>query len=138
MGTYRKVLSYETKSGGITYICGDAQRALNESGLQEGLLCIFVKGSTGALVFLERDAELEPDLKEALERIAPSGVRYHHDQKWGDGNGHSHIRASILGGSITIPFVSGKLDLGRWQQLALVENDIRDRHREVIIQIVGE
>ncbi|HIJ00571.1 MAG TPA: YjbQ family protein, partial [Candidatus Methanomethylophilaceae archaeon] len=75
---------------------------------------------------------------EALERIAPSGVRYHHDQKWGDGNGHSHIRASILGGSITIPFVSGKLDLGRWQQLALVENDIRDRHREVIIQIVGE
>ncbi len=138
MGTFRKVLSYETVSGGILYVCDDARSALKESGLKEGLLCLFVKGSTGSLVFMEMDAELEPDLEEALERIAPSDAVYAHDRKWGDGNGHSHTRASILGGSITIPFAEGELDLGRWQQVALIENDVRDRHRELIIQIVGE
>ncbi len=138
MGTYRKVLSYMMKSGGVHYVCDDARAVLKESGFQEGLLCLFVKGSTGALVFMEKDAELEPDLKDALERVAPSDATYRHDRKWGDGNGHSHVRASMMGGSITIPFADGELDLGQWQQVALVENDLRDRHRELIIQIVGE
>lgn len=138
MGTYRKVLSYEMRSGGVRYVCDDARTVLKESGFKEGLLCLFIKGSTGSLVFMEKDAELEPDLKDALERMAPSDAIYRHDRKWGDGNGHSHVRASILGGSITIPFADGELDLGRWQQVALVENDVRDRHRELTIQIVGE
>ena len=138
MGTYRKVLSLEARSGEVTYVCDAARTVLEESGLEEGLLCIFVKGSTGSLVFLEKDAELEPDLMDSLERIAPSDATYRHDRKWGDGNGHSHIRASMMGGSVTIPFADGKMDLGRWQQVALVENDVRDRRRELIIQIVGE
>ncbi len=138
MGVYRKVLSYDTRSGDALYVCGDARDALKESGLKEGLLCIFAKGSTASLVFMERDAGLEPDLSDALERMAPRNAEYRHDRVWGDGNGHSHIRASVLGGTITIPFTDGEMDLGRWQQVALVENDVRDRRRELIIQIVGE
>ena len=95
-------------------------------------------GSTLGVTTIEMNANLEEDLAEALEIIAPQSKKYHHDQKWGDGNGFSHIRASLLGPSTSVPIVNGKLTLGTWQQLVVIDFDNRQRDREIIVQVVGE
>lgn len=117
----------------------DAVReVLKESGLREGHLTVFVSGSTAGITTIEYEPGLLKDLPEAFEKIAPTGVTYHHDATWGDGNGYAHVRAALLGASFTTPFRAGRLLLGTWQQIVLIDFDNRPRQREIIVQMIGE
>lgn len=113
-------------------------KAVRESGLSNGIVTVFVKGSTAAITTIEYEPGLLKDFPNMLERVAPKGIEYEHEKAWHDGNGHSHVRASLLGPSLTIPFVDGGLALGTWQQVVLIELDIRSRERSIIMQIIGE
>ena len=113
-------------------------RAVKDSGISSGIVTVFVPGSTAGVTTIEYEGGAIADFKKAVERIAPKGVHYNHDARWGDGNGYSHIRASLLGPSLTVPFSSSRLVLGTWQQIIVVDFDNRPRRREVIVQIVGE
>jgi len=108
-----------------------------EGGLLEGQIVLFVPGSTAALTTIEYERGVLRDLKEAIERLAPEGLRYHHDERWGDGNGHAHVRAALMGPSLTIPVIRGALCLGTWQQIVLIDFDNRPRKRRVILQLWG-
>jgi len=111
---------------------------LKKSGLSDGLATVFVPGSTAGVTTVEFESGLVKDLKEAFERVAPSGITYAHDARWGDGNGFSHVRSSLLKTSLTIPFSDGSLILGTWQQIIVVDFDNRSRRRRVVVQLVGE
>lgn len=112
-------------------------RLISEAGLSEGQVLLFVVGSTASLTTIEYEPGLVRDLPELLDRLIPSG-RYHHDATWHDGNGHSHLRASLLGPSLTVPVSGGQLLLGTWQQVVLVDMDVRPRQREIVVQLSGE
>ncbi|MCX5702794.1 MAG: secondary thiamine-phosphate synthase enzyme YjbQ [Candidatus Omnitrophica bacterium] len=111
---------------------------LNSSGLKKGNLTVFVIGSTAAITTFEYEPGLIKDIQELYEKIAPSNKHYHHDDTWGDANGFSHLRASLQGPSLTIPFAESKLMLGTWQQVVLAEFDNRPRARKVVVQLIGE
>ncbi|MGH7807733.1 MAG: secondary thiamine-phosphate synthase enzyme YjbQ [Thermodesulfobacteriota bacterium] len=113
-------------------------RAVKDSGISSGIVTVFVPGSTAGITTIEYESGAIADFKKAVERIAPKGVHYDHDARWGDGNGYSHIRASLLGPSLTVPFSASRLMLGTWQQIIVVDFDNRPRRRELIVQIVGE
>ncbi len=119
-------------------LTGPVREAVAASGLRQGLVHLFVSGSTCALTTLEYEPGLVEDLGGALERIAPSDRAYEHGKAWGDDNGRSHIRASLIGPSLTVPLVDGTVALGRWQQIVLVEMDTRPRDREILVQVIGE
>ncbi len=112
--------------------------AVSKHKLKEGNLTVFVAGSTAGITTVEYEPGLIKDLPEAFERIAPTGKQYHHDATWGDNNGYAHIRASLLGSSLTIPFCDGNLLLGTWQQVVLIDFDNRPRERTVVLQLVGK
>ncbi|MEE9459096.1 MAG: secondary thiamine-phosphate synthase enzyme YjbQ [Candidatus Bathyarchaeia archaeon] len=112
--------------------------AVENSGLSKGIVTIFVPGSTGALTTIEYEPGLLQDFPAALERIAGRDISYEHETRWHDGNGHSHVRASLLGPSLTVPFNDSKLILGTWQQIVFVELDVRSRARNLVVQIIGE
>lgn len=114
------------------------QDVISESGFSEGQVTVFVPGATGGVTTIEYEPGLIRDLPEAFERIAPRGARYFHDETWHDGNGHSHVRASILGPSLTIPFSNGRMILGTWQQIIVVDFDNRPRRRDIVVQLNGE
>lgn len=135
---FTKYLDFETHVGEIVDLTEDAAGAVRSSGLRSGIATLFVPGATGALTTIEFEPGLVRDLGEALERIAPKDLEYAHNQRWHDGNGHSHIRASIIGPSLTIPFLEGELSLGTWQQIVFLEMDNRPRRRRIIVQIIGE
>jgi secondary thiamine-phosphate synthase enzyme len=118
-------------------ITRDVCARILESGIAEGSVLIFVPGSTAALTTLEYESGVIEDLKEAIARLAPESLHYRHDARWGDGNGYSHVRAALLGPSLTIPIIEGKLALGTWQQVVLCDFDNRPRKRQVIIQVTG-
>ena len=101
-------------------------------------MTVFVPGSTAGITTIEYESGAVRDFQEAIERIAPKSIHYHHDQRWGDGNGYSHVRAALLGASLTVPFSSSKLLLGTWQQIILVDFDNRPRTRNILLQIIGE
>ena len=109
-----------------------------ESGLRSGTAILFTPSSTSALTTIEFESGALEDLRQALEEIAPAGREYLHNRKWGDGNGHAHVRAALLGPSLTIPVIDGRLALGTWQQVVFIDFDVRPRQREVIVQLVGE
>lgn len=111
---------------------------LRESGLEHGTITIFVPGSTAGLTTVEYEPGLVKDLEIFFEEIIPQKKYYHHHETWHDNNGHSHVRASLLGPSIVIPFVSGRMTLGTWQQIVLIDFDVPARSRKIIIQIMGE
>ena len=111
---------------------------LERSDLQEGLATVFVPGSTATVTTIEYEPGLVADMTKALDRIAPKDTRYEHDQRWHDGNGHSHIRASFLKPSVAIPFSNKALMLGTWQQLVFIELDVRPRNRTIIVQFIGD
>jgi secondary thiamine-phosphate synthase enzyme len=111
--------------------------ALKKSKLKEGQLTIFVVGSTASVTTTEYEPGLKKDIPENLENIAPSNKRYHHDDTWGDGNGHAHVRASFMGPSLVVPFAGGKLLLGTWQQIVLIDFDNRPRFRNIVVQMIG-
>ena len=122
----------------IQDITSAVARAVGDSGLKNGIATVFVPGSTGGLTTVEFESGLVTDLEELFERIAPSSSSYHHDARWHDGNGHSHVRASLLGPSLTAPFVDGELTLGTWQQIIFIDFDNRPRSRRLIVQVLGE
>ena len=124
--------------GDMKDITGDVARLVTEHELEEGTATIFVPGATGGLTTIEYEGGLVEDFAELMERLAPSRAPYHHDQRWGDGNGFSHIRASLLGPSLTVPFSKGRLTLGTWQQIVFVDFDNRSRNRQIVIQLMGE
>jgi secondary thiamine-phosphate synthase enzyme len=110
---------------------------VKESKIKNGTVTIFVLGSTAAVTTIEYESGLIHDFPVMLSRIVPKDIEYEHDNTWHDGNGHSHVRSSLIGPSITIPIVHGKLTLGTWQQVVLLEMDTRSRNRTVILQIMG-
>ncbi|HZY94100.1 MAG TPA: secondary thiamine-phosphate synthase enzyme YjbQ [Candidatus Bathyarchaeia archaeon] len=105
--------------------------------MRNGIIVLFLPGSTAALTTIEYEPGLLHDFPAMLDRIAPSNIPYEHENHWHDGNGHSHVRASLLGPDLTIPLQDGKLVLGTWQQIVFIELDIRPRNREIIIQLIG-
>ena len=122
----------------IINITPKVQDQVERERFQRGLVSLFVSGSTAALTTIEYEPGLIQDLKEFLEKMIPSNKKYHHDDRWGDNNGFSHLRASILGPSLQVPMVAGKLQLGTWQQIVLLDFDNRPRRREILIQMMGE
>jgi secondary thiamine-phosphate synthase enzyme len=119
-------------------ITRQTSKAVEESKLKDGIVTVFVSGSTAAITTIEYEPGLTQDFPRMLSRIAPKDIEYEHDNAWHDGNGHSHVRASLIGPSLTIPFNDGDLMLGTWQQIVLLETDTRHRERKIILQIIGE
>lgn len=134
-----KYISLETKGNtdiiDITPYCQDI---VESTDLKEGVITVFNPGSTGSLTTIEYEPNLVKDFREALEIVAPSGKTYHHAKTWHDDNGYSHVRASLMGPSITIPFTNSDLTLGTWQQIVFCDFDTRSRRRELVVQVMGE
>jgi secondary thiamine-phosphate synthase enzyme len=124
--------------GEMINVTSEITREVGNSGVNSGTVTIFIPGSTAGITTIEYEPGLLVDMKAMWERIIPSNISYDHDKAWGDGNGHSHIRASLLGPSITVPFINKRLTLGTWQQVVIIDFDVRPRSREIILQIMGE
>jgi secondary thiamine-phosphate synthase enzyme len=122
----------------VINITHHVEEQILKNNLKNGIVTVFVTGSTAGVTTIEYESGLVADIKEAFERIAPKNIPYAHNETWGDGNGYSHIRASLLGASLVIPFENRKMVLGTWQQIVLIDFDIRPRRREVVIQLTGE
>ena len=112
--------------------------AVRESGAVNGVVCVFMVGSTGAVTTMEYEPGLKKDIPRALEVFAPSDIPYEHHKTWGDSNGKSHVRSALIGCSLSVPFVDGKLVLGTWQQVVAMNLDTSARKREVVLQVLGE
>jgi len=139
LGTNHNTISFQTKGDcDIIDITRQVNNFVQECGFETGICTVFCSGSTGALTTIEYEEGLLKDFPDAMERIAPKNIEYAHDKKWGDGNGHSHVRASVVGPSLTVPFVNRKLTLGTWQQIVFVDYDNRPRTRNLEIVIIGE
>jgi len=135
---YREELELETKREmEIIDITDMVQEVVSRSNIKDGIVNVFVPGSTGAITTIEYEPGLLHGLPAALERIAPSNAYYKHEERWHDGNGRSHVKASIIGPSLTVPFENGHLMLGTWQQIVFMECDIRARHRRLIVSVLG-
>jgi secondary thiamine-phosphate synthase enzyme len=119
-------------------LTGDVSKKLADNKLKNGIVNLFVPGSTGGLTTIEYESGLVQDFSELMEKIIPSNVTYHHDARWGDGNGFSHVRSSLLGPSLTVPFSDGMLSLGTWQQIVFLDFDNRSRSRTILLQFIGE
>ncbi len=139
MGWKTERISISTQGDGeMIDLTSRVQDVVSESGFSEGQVTVFVPGATGGVTTIEYEPGLIRDLPEAFERIAPRNARYHHDDTWHDGNGHSHVRASMLGPSLTVPFSQRRLILGTWQQIIVVDFDNKPRRRDVVVQVNGE
>jgi secondary thiamine-phosphate synthase enzyme len=122
----------------IIDITGDINDILIESGVKEGLCTAFSVGSTAGITTIEYEPGLLKDIPKLLDKLIPSAVRYNHDDTWGDGNGHSHLRSALFKTSLSIPVYKGELTLGTWQQVVFIDFDNRSRNRRIIVQIMGE
>jgi len=122
----------------ILDITPQVQQQVAKAEIKSGVVTLFVAGSTAGLTTIEFEPGLVSDFQDMWERVAPKSVPYNHDRRWGDGNGYSHVRASLLGASLVVPFNNKKLTLGTWQQIVVVDFDNRPRSRQVIVQIMGE
>ncbi len=114
------------------------QQEVARSRVRDGHVVLFIPGSTAALTTIEYESGVINDLKKAIERMAPEDLYYEHNERWGDGNGYSHVRSALLGPSLHIPVIDGKLTLGTWQQIVLLDFDNRPRKRQIIMQMLGE
>jgi len=136
IGTY--TISKSTKGNGdIIDITDEVNSIIVNNKFNEGNALIFVSGSTAGITTIEYEPGLLKDYPKFFDRIVPVNINYEHDNTWHDGNGHSHVRAAIQGASLTVPFSNGRLLLGTWQQIILVDFDTRSRRREITVQIVG-
>jgi len=132
-------LSLQTRGKGDTSdITAAVAKAVAESGVRSGVVTLFCPGSTSGLTTIEYEAGALADLNRLFDEIVPPGREYRHNERWGDGNGHSHVRAALLGPSLSVPFVEGTLTLGTWQQIVHIDFDVRPRQRQIVVQIVGE
>jgi secondary thiamine-phosphate synthase enzyme len=118
-------------------ITKQVSNVVKDSNIENGTVTIFVAGSTAAITTIEYEPGLIKDFPEMLSRIIPKNIEYEHDNTWHDGNGHSHVRASLIGPSLTVPIINGRLTLGTWQQIVLLEMDTRPRNRNLILQIMS-
>lgn len=119
-------------------VTGQVEELVRDSGVRDGVAVVALVGSTGAITTIEYESGALSDLRTALDRIAPVDVHYEHDARWGDGNGFSHVRSALLKTSISIPVVDGRLQLGTWQQIVVINLDNRPRSREVVATVIGE
>lgn len=124
--------------GDMIDITPETSKILTQSKLKDGIITIFVSGSTAAVTTIEYEPGLRQDFPHMLSRLVPRNIEYHHENMWHDGNGHSHVRASLIGPSLTIPFKDSILMLGTWQQIVFLEMDVGKRERNLILQIMGE
>ncbi len=122
----------------IVDITERVQEEVSRTPLSNGLVTVFVPGSTGGVITLEHEPGVVGDLKEAFERLSPRELPHRHHRSWGDGNGHAHVRASLVGPSLSVPLREGRLALGTWQQIAFVDFDNRSRRRVLIVQVMGD
>jgi len=113
-------------------------RLITDSGLRHGLVCLFTPSSTSALTTIEFEEGALDDLRQAFDRIAPVDIDYRHNRRWGDGNGHAHVRAALLGPSLVVPVADGRPLLGTWQQIVFIDFDVRPRRRKIVVQLLGE
>ncbi len=125
-------------NGQVLDITDEVQRQVAGCELQSGIVTLFSPSSTSALTTIEYEAGAVHDLQALFDRLVPPDIDYRHNQRWGDGNGHSHVRHALLGPSLAIPFVDGRLTLGTWQQIVFVDFDVRARSRSLVVQILGE
>jgi len=139
MAVITKQIKISSKSeNDIIDITEQVADAISESGISNGTITVFVSGSTGAITTIEYEPGLVKDFPEMLSRIAPDDINYEHEQRWHDGNGRSHVKASLVGPSLTVPFKDGQLLLGTWQQIVFLELDTKARTRTLVLQIIGE
>jgi secondary thiamine-phosphate synthase enzyme len=122
----------------IIDITPQIRQRLARANIKDGTVTLFISGSTAGLTTIEFEPGLLADFKKMWERTVPQDIPYQHDRAWGDGNGHSHVRASLLGASLAVPFSEGRLALGTWQQIVVVDFDNRARSRQIVVQITGE
>ena len=134
----RQITLHTRGNGDIADITDEVAEAVAASEISSGTVTVFIAGSTAGVTTVEYEPGLVADLQELWERIAPSDIEYQHNRRWGDGNGHSHVRASLLGASLTVPFENKSLILGTWQQIIVVDFDNRSRSRQVILQLMGD
>ena len=134
----KRLKFHTTGEGEVLDLTGQVQSIVKEGAVRDGVAFLFVVGSTGAITTMEYEPGLVADLPAALERMVPKNGSYEHEAQWHDGNGHSHVRASLVGPSLFIPFEDKELILGTWQQIVFVELDVRSRDRTVIVKMMGE
>jgi secondary thiamine-phosphate synthase enzyme len=139
MATHTGRITLETRGEvEIVDITERVEDIVRDSGIKEGIALVFVPGSTGAITTIEYEPGLLQDLPDALERLFPKDMVYQHHERWHDGNGHSHVRASFMKPDLCVPISSGSLELGTWQQIVFVELDNKPRRRNIIVNVVGE
>jgi len=140
MAVVRETFSLSTRGDAeVIDITSEVSAAVGRSGLDAGTVTVFVPGATASVTTIEYEPGLVEDMDEMYERLAPQSREYHHNKRWHDGNGHAHVRAALQGPSLTVPFnAAGKLELGIWQQIVLVDFDNRSRSREIVCQVMGE
>ncbi len=132
-------ISFNTRGNAdVRDITDEVSGAIRSSQLKAGTATIFCPSSTSALTTIEYESGCVSDLRRLFEEIVPSNREYAHNERWHDGNGHSHIRAALLGASLTVPFVDGQMTLGTWQQIVYVDFDTRPRQRQLVVQLIGE
>ena len=125
-------------NGDMLNITQQVARAVQESGVDSGIVTIFAPSATSGLTTIEYESGALADLKRVFDEVAPEERDYRHNLRWGDGNGHSHVRAALLGPSLTVPFTQGRLLLGTWQHVTYIDFDNRPRQRELVLQVLGE
>ncbi|MBN2168402.1 MAG: YjbQ family protein [Actinobacteria bacterium] len=125
-------------NGEVIDISSQAAEAVRNSGLGEGIVNVFVPGATAGVTTIEYEPGLVEDINDMFEKIIPLEIEYKHNLRWQDGNGHSHVRASLLGPSLTVPFSEGKLQMGIWQQIILIDFDNKSRDRKFVCKVIGE
>ncbi len=139
MAVYSDIINIESKGeNDIIDITDDIQKIVSESGLTEGICLVFVPGSTGTLSTIEYEPGLKEDFPKALDKIAPRNQDYKHHETWHDDNGRSHVKATLMGSNLTVPFQNNKIIHGTWQQLIFMELDTSPRNRKIIVELVGE
>lgn len=139
MANYDETIDLQTQGEvEIHDLTAPVHEVIQRSGLRGGIACVFSSSSTSAITTLEYEPGLLQDLPQALERLFPKDLRYEHEERWHDGNGHSHVRAACLSPSLALPFRDGRPLLGTWQQIVFVELDNKPRQRKILVQLVGE
>jgi secondary thiamine-phosphate synthase enzyme len=136
--SYSDIIELETQGfTDVIDISGKVAAIVDSSGIRDGLVTIFCTGSTATVTTIEYEAGVIQDLKDAFEKIAPVHIPYEHNKRWGDGNGFSHVRAGLTKPSLAVPLIRGKMSLGTWQQIVLIDFDNRPRERSIVVQILG-
>ncbi|MCB2194021.1 MAG: secondary thiamine-phosphate synthase enzyme YjbQ [Deltaproteobacteria bacterium] len=139
MAIYRRILEMAGTAGtDIHEVTGQVARVAADSGLSQGSVLVFTPGSTAAVTTIEYEPGALSDLRRLLEELAPADGEYAHNERWGDGNGYSHLRSALLGPSLTVPLEAGRLMLGTWQQIVVLDFDNRPRQRKVVVTVQGE